>query len=113
MNTIRGFDWLFYGDGTDSGQHSIVSLVVEPQTKSIQVEVKQGAAVPVIQALQENDVLYAQADEGLYRVRYSCSFRNLDATAFPPDMTVIKLKLVACDLLPNVTTHDKALGYVP
>lgn len=113
MNTIRGFDWLFYGDGTDSGQHSILNLVVQPTMKSIQVEVKKGLATPVIQALQENDVLYAQADDGLYRVRYQCSFRSLDAKAFPPEMTVIKLKLVEFDFLPGVTTHDKSLEYVP
>ncbi len=109
MNTIRGFDWLFYGDGTDSGQHSIVSIVCEPQTKLIQVEVEKGRAVPVIQALQENDVLYAQTDSGLYRVRYSCSFRNLDANVFPQDLSMISLKLIALDFLPGVTTHDKPL----
>lgn len=110
MNTIRGFDWLFYGDGTDSGQHSVLSIVCEPRVKSIQVEIKKGCATPVIQALQENDVLYAQTSEGLYRVRYACSFRTLDATAFPPEMTTARLKLVGLDFLPGVTTHDKPLG---
>ena len=113
MNTIRGFDWLFYGDGTDSGQHSILSIVVEQATKSIQVEVKPGCAVPVIQAIQENEVLYAQADNGLYRVRYSCSFRNLDANVFPKDKTTFRLKLIACDFLAGVTTHDKMSEDVP
>lgn len=109
MNTIRGFDWLFYGDGTDSGQHSIASIVCGSHTKSIQVDIQKGCAAPVIQALQENDVLYAQTDSGLYRVRYGCSFRTLDATAFPPEMTTIRLKLIALDFLPGVTTHDKPL----
>ncbi|AWY08295.1 hypothetical protein HOT49_gp014 [Erwinia phage vB_EamM_Alexandra] len=109
MNTIRGFDWLFYGDGTDSGQHSIASVVVETSTKSIQVEVKPGGAVPVIQAIQDNDVLYVQTSEGLYRIRYSCSFRTLDANVFPPSKTEFRLKLIACDFLDGVTTHDKLL----
>ncbi|QZE59931.1 hypothetical protein pEaSNUABM35_00014 [Erwinia phage pEa_SNUABM_35] len=109
MNTIRGFDWLFYGDGTDSGQHSIVSIVVEQASKSIQVEVTPGCAVPVIQAIQENDVLYAQTETGLYRLRYSCSFRTLDANVFPPNKTEFRLKLIACDFLAGVTTHDKLL----
>lgn len=110
MHTIRGFDWLFYGDGTDSGQHSIKTVVVEPHNKSIQVEVEQGSAVPVIQAVQENDILYAQTPDGLYRIRYRCSFRTLDANAFPSTMTTIRLKLVAVDFLEGVTTHDKPLG---
>ncbi|QYW02973.1 hypothetical protein pEaSNUABM13_00014 [Erwinia phage pEa_SNUABM_13] len=109
MNTIRGFDWLFYEDGTDSGQHSVLNIVCEPQTKSMQVEVRKGCAAPVIQAIQENEILYAQTDEGLYRVRYRCSFKHLAANAFPPEMTVIKLKLLALDFLPGVTTHDKPL----
>ncbi|UAW53132.1 hypothetical protein pEaSNUABM30_00014 [Erwinia phage pEa_SNUABM_30] len=113
MNTIRGFDWLFYGDGTDSGQHSILSVVVEQATKSVQVEVKPGMAVPVIQAIQENEVLYAQTDAGLYRIRYTCSFRSLDANAFPKDKTTFRLKLIACDFLADVTTHDKLSEYVP
>ena len=110
MNTIRGFDWIFYGDGTDSGQNSILNVVCEPQIKSVQVEVRKGCAIPVIQALQENEVLYAQTAEGLYRVRYNCSFKKLDANAFPPEMTTIRLKLTALDFLQGVTTHDKPLG---
>lgn len=69
--------------------------------------------MPVIQAIQENEVLYAQTDSGLYRIRYTCSFRSLDANAFPKDKTTFRLKLIACDFLADVTTHDKLSEYVP
>lgn len=69
--------------------------------------------MPVIQAIQENEVLYAQTDEGLYRVRYSCSFRGLDPNFFPQDKTTFRLKLISFEFLPGVTTHDKLLEYVP
>ncbi|ARW58654.1 hypothetical protein HOS33_gp014 [Erwinia phage vB_EamM_Y3] len=110
MNTIRGFDWLFYGDGTDSGQNSITSVVCEPHAKSMQIEIVRGCARPVIQAIQENDILYVQIPEGLYRLRYACSFRKLDSAVFPQELTSIKLKLVELDFLAGVTTHDKTLG---
>lgn len=71
---------------------------------------REGCAAPVIQALQENNVLYAQTDCGLYCVRYVCSFKHLDATCLPKNLTKIKLKLVSIEFLEGVTTHDTALG---
>lgn len=109
-NKIRGFDWLFFGDGTDTGQHTIKTVEVDPQRRRVELEISSGSLVPVITALQENSIIYAQATEGLYRIEYRCSFKHLDATCFPHNRRRVSLGLVVLTFLPGVTTHDKIIN---
>ncbi|AQT28501.1 hypothetical protein YOLOSWAG_14 [Erwinia phage vB_EamM_Yoloswag] len=110
MNTIRGFDWVFYGDGTDSGQHSIERITVEDAERSVWVELDLDCQQAVIQAIQENSVIYAQAAEGLYKITYRCSFKYLDSSSFPPTQKRFRLDLVKTEFLVGVTTHDKIIN---
>lgn len=109
-NTLRGFDWLFYGDGTDNGQYLIKSVDVDNVNKTVTLEVEPGGIVPVVQALQENSIIYVQADAGLYRIEYRCSFKHLDASCFPLNKRRVSLGLVVLTFLPGVTTHDKIIN---
>lgn len=93
MRTIRGFDWIYYGDGTDSGQHLIEAIDIDNDRNSILIKFNQGHIGPVIKALQENDTLFAQDTDGLYEIRYVCGFKSLDAASVP-DLEQVSLKLI-------------------
>lgn len=109
-STIRGFDWLFFGDGTDTGEYLIKSIEVDAAKKTISLDVAPGGIVPVVQAIQENSLIYVQADTGLYRIEYRCSFKHLDASCFPLSKRRVSLGLVVLTFLPGVTTHDKIIN---
>ena len=110
MHTLRGFDWLFYEDGTDNGEYLIKNIEIDSTKKTVVLEAQSGNIAPIIAALQENSVIYVQADTGLYRIEYSCSFRNLDAAFFPAHKRRVSLGLVVLTFLPGVTTHDKIIN---
>lgn len=105
MRAIRGFDFIYYGDGTNDGQQLIDVLDLDQDAKTIRLTFFAGNTSTVIRALQQNSVIYTQAESGLYEMKYKCGFKNLDATAVP-ELSSVTLRLVEAKFYQGVTNTD-------
>lgn len=73
---IRQIVHIAFGDDTDTDQELIESIDWDKELGSVTLSFARGAT-EVIKALQNNESLYAQSSEGIYRVQYYCPFRFL------------------------------------
>jgi len=101
--SIRGFDWIIYGDDTDRDQQLIESISLDKDERYVTLHFTDGVDLQnVIRSIQSNDSLFAQVTEGLYQIDYLCPFRFLVPEAAA--ITCITLGLKSVKFYPDVFT---------
>lgn len=89
---IRGASFICFQDGTDASD-LILSITPSPEDRSVVIEADRKNITQLVRKIQSGSVIYVQCAEGLYLIKYLCSFKGIDAANYPTDRPYITLSL--------------------